>query len=249
MKILVCISNVPDTTTKIKFAEGNTSIDTSGIQWVINPWDELSLTRALELKDDAASGITSVTVVHVGPVTSEPTIRKALAIGADDAIRVNAESSDAWFVAAQIAEVVKNEQFDIIMCGIESSDYNGSVVGGMISEFLGFPSVSAVSDLNIENGQPVLTREIDGGKEVVTVPTPFVAIVQKGIAKEPRIAAMRGIMMARSKPVKLVEPAAVESLTEIVVFEKPAPRAACKYIDADNPAQLIDLLQNEAKVI
>jgi electron transfer flavoprotein beta subunit len=249
MKILVCISNVPDTTTKIKFAEGNTSIDTTGIQWVINPWDELSLTRALELKDDAASGIKSVTVVHVGPVTSEPTIRKALAIGADDAIRVNAESSDAWFVATQIAEVVKKEQFDIIMCGIESSDYNGSVVGGMISEFLGIPSVSAVSGIKIENGQPVMTREIDGGKEVVTVPAPFVAIVQKGIAKEPRIAAMRGIMMARSKPVKLVESVAVEPLTQIVVFEKPAPRAACKFIDADNPAQLIDLLQNEAKVI
>ena len=249
MKILVCISNVPDTTTKIKFSEGNTSIDTAGIQWVINPWDELSLTRALELKDDAASGIKSVTVVHVGPATSEPTIRKALAIGADDAIRVNAESSDAWFVATQIAEVVKKEQFDIIMCGIESSDYNGSVVGGMISEFLGIPSVSAVSGIKIENGQPVMTREIDGGKEVVIVPAPFVAIVQKGIAKEPRIAAMRGIMMARSKPVKLVEPIAVEPLTQIVVFEKPAPRAACKFIDADNPALLIDLLQNEAKVI
>ncbi|MDP3002460.1 MAG: electron transfer flavoprotein subunit beta/FixA family protein [Bacteroidales bacterium] len=249
MKILVCISNVPDTTTKIKFAEGNTLIDTTGIQWVINPWDELSLTRALELKDDAASGIKSVTVLHVGTATSEPTIRKALAIGADDAIRVNAESSDSWFVAFQIAEVVKKEQFDIIMCGIESSDYNGSVVGGMISEFLGIPSVSAVSGIRIENGQPVMTREIDGGKEVVTVPVPFVAIVQKGIAKEPRIAAMRGIMMARSKPVKLVEPVAVEPLTEIVVFEKPTPRAACKYIDADNPAQLIDLLQNEAKVI
>ena len=249
MKILVCISNVPDTTTKIKFVEGNTSIDTTGIQWVINPWDELSLTRALELKDDMASGIKTVTVVHVGPSTSEPTIRKALAIGADDAIRVNAESSDAWFVATQIAEVVKKEQFDIIMCGIESSDYNGSVVGGMISEFLGIPSVSAVSGIKIENGQPVMTREIDGGKEVVIVPVPFVAIVQKGIAKEPRIAAMRGIMMARSKPVKLVEPIAVETLTQIVGFEKPAPRAACKFIDADNPAQLIDLLQNEAKVI
>ena len=249
MKILVCISNVPDTTTKIKFAEGNASIDPTGIQWVINPWDELSLTRALELKDDAESGIKSVTVIHVGTATSEPTIRKALAIGADDAIRVNAESSDAWFVATQIAEVVKKEQFDIIMCGIESSDYNGSVVGGMISEFLGIPSVSAVSGIKIENGQPVMAREIDGGKEVVIVPAPFVAIVQKGIAKEPRIAAMRGIMMARSKPVKLVEPIAVEPLTHIVVFEKPAPRAACKFIDADNPAQLIDLLQNEAKVI
>ena len=249
MKILVCISNVPDTTTKIRFAGGNTSIDTTGVQWVINPWDELSLTRALELKDDASSGVKSVTVVHVGPATSEPTIRKALAIGADDAVRVNAESSDAYVVAAQIAEVVKKELFDIIICGIESSDYNGSVVGGMVSEFLGIPSVSAVSGITIENGQPVLTREIDGGKEVVTVPVPFVAIVQKGIAKEPRIAAMRGIMMARTKPVKLIEPIAVESLTRIIEFEKPTPRAACKYIDADNPAQLIDLLQNEAKVI
>lgn len=249
MKILVCISNVPDTTTKIKFVEGNASIDTTGIQWVINPWDELSLTRALELKDDAASGIKSVTVIHVGPATAEPTIRKALAIGADDAIRVNAISPDAWFVADQIAEVIKKEQFDVIMCGIESSDYNGSTVGGMISEFLTIPSVSAVSGIKFENGLPVITREIDGGKEVVSVPVPFVAIVQKGIAKEPRIAAMRGIMMARSKPVKVVEPVQVEPLTQIVEFEKPAPRAACKFIDADNPAQLLELLQIEAKVI
>jgi electron transfer flavoprotein beta subunit len=249
MKILVCISNVPDTTTKIKFAGGNTSIDTTGIQWVLNPWDELSLTRALELKDDAANGIKSVTVIHVGPATAEPTIRKALAIGADDAVRVNADSSDAWFVAAQIAEVVRNEQFDVIMCGIESSDYNGSSVGGMISEFLGIPSVSAVSGIKFENGLPVMTREIDGGKEVVSVSVPFVAIVQKGIAKEPRIAAMRGIMMARSKPVKLIEPIQAEPLTQIVEFEKPRPRAACKFIDSDNPAMLLDLLQNEAKVI
>jgi electron transfer flavoprotein beta subunit len=249
MKILVCISNVPDTTTKIKLVEGNTSIDTTGIQWVINPWDELSLTRALELKDDTANGVKSVTIAHVGLAGSEPTIRKALAIGADDAIRVNSESSDAYFVAAQLAEIIKKVQFDIIMCGIESSDFNGSVVGGMISEFLGMPSVSAVSGLKIENGQPILTREIDGGREFVTVPVPFVAIVQKGIAKEPRIAAMRGIMMARTKPIKLFEPVVVEKLTEIVGFEKPQPRAACKFIDAENPAQLIDLLQNEAKVI
>lgn len=249
MKILVCISNVPDTTTKIKFAPGNTSIDTAGIQWVINPWDELSLTRALELKDDAANGIKSVTVVHVGTAASEPTIRKALAIGADDAVRVNADPQDAYFAAAQIAEVVKKEQFDIILCGIESSDHNGSIVGGMVAEFLGIPSVSAVSGIKLENGQPVLTREIDGGKETVTVTVPFVAIVQKGIAKEPRIAAMRGIMMARSKPVKLVEPVVVESLTQVLEYEKPAPRATCRYIDAENPAQLIELLQNEAKVI
>jgi electron transfer flavoprotein beta subunit len=249
MKILVCISNVPDTTTKIKFAAGNTSIDTAGIQWVINPWDELSLTRALELKDDASNGIKSVTVIHVGPATSEPTIRKALAIGADDAVRVNAEPLDAYYTAAQIAEVVKKEQFDIIFCGIESSDFNGSSVGGMVAEFLGIPSVSAISGIKLENGQPVLTREIDGGKETVAVPAPFVAIVQKGIAKEPRIAAMRGIMMARTKPVKVFEPVAAEPLTQVIEFEKPAPRAACKYIDAENPRQLIELLQNEAKVI
>jgi electron transfer flavoprotein beta subunit len=249
MKILVCISNVPDTTTKVKFVEANTKLDTTGIQWVINPWDELSLTRALELKDDASTGVRSVTVAHVGPPLAEPTIRKALAIGADDAVRVNAEPADAYYVAAQLAEVIKKEQFDIIMCGIESSDFNGSVTGGMLAEFLDIPSVSAVSGLKVENGKAIITREIDGGREVVFVPAPFVAIVQKGIAKEPRIASMRGIMTARTKPVKLYQPVAAESLTKIVVFEKPGPRAACKYIDAENPKQLIELLQNEAKVI
>lgn len=249
MKILVCISNVPDTTTKIRLSEGNKSIDTTGIQWVINPWDELSLTRALELKDDAASGVNSVTVAHIGPASSEPTIRKALAIGADEAIRINAEAQDAWFVAAQIAEAVKKEQFDIIMCGIESSDFNGSVVGGMIAEFLGIPSVSSVSSLNIVNGEITLTREIDGGRETISVPAPFVAVVQKGIAKEPRIASMRGIMTARTKQIKVFEPVDAVKMTEITGFEKPAPRAVCKFIDAENAGQLIELLQNEAKVI
>jgi len=249
MKILVCISNVPDTTTKVKFIEDSKKLDISGIQWVINPWDELSLTRALELKDDAANGITSVTVAHVGTTASEPTIRKALAIGADDAIRINAEPVDAYYVAAQLAEVVKNEKFDIILCGIESSDYNGSNVGGMVAEFLGIPSVSAVSGLKFEGGQALINREIDGGKEIVSVPAPFVAIVQKGIAKEPRIAAMRGIMMARTKPIKLVEPAGIEALTEVINYEMPKPRAACKFIDPEDPKQLVELLQNEAKII
>lgn len=249
MKILVCISNVPDTTTKIRFSEGNKSIDMNGIQWVINPWDELSLTRALELRDDPSSGVKSVTVAHVGNAGSEPTIRKALAIGADDAIRINSEASDAYFVAAQLAEAAGKEQFDIIMCGIESSDFNGSAVGGMIAEFLGIPSVSSVSELTVANGVPFLTREIDGGKESIRIPVPFVAIVQKGIAKEPRIASMRGIMTARTKQVKVSEPVPVERLTEITGFEKPEPRAACKYIDAENPGLLIELLQNEAKVI
>lgn len=249
MKVLVCISNVPDTTTKVKFTDDFKKLDTSGIQWVINPWDELSLTRALELKDDASTGIKSVTVAHVGLAGAEPTIRKALAIGADDAIRINAEPSDAYFVAAQLAEVVKAESFDIVLCGIESSDHNGSTVGGMLSEFLGYPSVSAVSGLKIENGTIVFNREIDGGKETVTAPAPVVAIVQKGIAKEPRIAAMRGIMMARTKPVKVVEPVAVDALTGIISYEMPESRAACKFVDAENPKQLIDLLQNEAKVL
>jgi electron transfer flavoprotein beta subunit len=249
MKILVCISNVPDTTTKIKFVDDNKKLDITGIQWIINPWDELSLTRALELKDDPASGVSTVTVAHVGPAASEPTIRKALAIGADGAIRVNAEPDDAFYVAAQLADVVRTEPFDIILCGIESSDHNGSTVGGMLAELLDYPSVSAVSGLKIENSQILISREIDGGREMVTVPAPFVAVVQKGIAKEPRIAAMRGIMMARTKPIKVVEPIAVETLTGVVGYEMPKPRAACKFIDAENPKQLIELLQNEAKII
>jgi len=249
MKILVCISNVPDTTTKVKFVDNLTKLDTSGIQWVINPWDELSLTRALELKDDSANNIQQVTVAHVGLVGSEPTIRKALAIGADDAFRVNADPMDAYFVAAQLAEVIKSNPYDIILCGIESSDYNGSTVGGMLAEFLGIPSVSSVSSLNVENGQVLIHREFDGGKEILMVPSPFVAIVQKGIAKEPRIAAMRGIMMARSKPLKVTEPVATEPLTGILKYELPKSHAACKFIDAEHPKQLIELLQNEAKVI
>jgi electron transfer flavoprotein beta subunit len=248
MKILVCISNVPDTTTKVKFVDDSTKLDVSGIQWVINPWDELALTRALELKDDSSNGVQSVTVGHVGLVSSEPTLRKALAIGADDAIRVNTEPGDAYSVAAQLAEAIRNENFDIIMCGIESSDHNGSTVGGMLAEFLGYPSITGVSTVKVEAGHPVVTREIDGGKEILSVPTPFIAIVQKGIAKEPRIAAMRGIMMARTKPIKVVEPQAIDSLTEVIGYEMPKPRAACKYINADDAGQLIALLQNEAKV-
>jgi len=249
MKILVCISNVPDTTTKVKFVEDNTKFDTNGVQWVINPWDELSLTRALELKEASGGSISSVTVAHVGEQSAEPTIRKALAIGADDAIRVNAVPGDAYKVAGQLAEAVKDEGFDIIMSGIESSDFNGSTVGGMLAEFLDIPSVSAVSAIDIEGGEALITRDIDGGKEVVTLPYPFLVVVQKGIAIEPRIAAMRGIMMARSKPVKVVEPSALEALTEIKNFEMPVPRETCKFVEADEAEKLIELLQSEAKVL
>jgi len=248
MKILVCISNVPDTTTKVKFVDEFKKLDVNGIQWIINPWDELALTRALELRDNASNGVQTVTVAHVGLASSDPTIRKALAIGADDAIRVNVDAGDAYTIAAQLAEAVRNENFDIILCGIESSDHNGSTVGGMLAEFLSYPSVTGVSSMDIENGQPVITREIDGGKEILSVTSPFVAVVQKGIAKEPRIAAMRGIMTARTKPIKVVEPQSVESLTAVVNYEMPKPRAACKYVNAEDAGQLIALLQNEAKV-
>jgi len=249
MKILVCLSHVPDTTTRVKFTDQNTKLDSTGIQWVINPWDELSLTRALELKDNPSSKVEKVTVAHVGLATTEPTIRKALAIGADEAIRINAAPADAFFVAAQLAAVIKNDPYDLIFCGIESSDYNGSSVGGMLAEFLDITSVSSVSSVNIENGAVTVDREIDGGKEIVSVPTPLVAIVQKGIAREPRIAAMRGIMMARTKPLKVVEPTACEPLTDWLSYDVPKPRAACRFVDPENPGELIGLLQNEAKII
>jgi electron transfer flavoprotein beta subunit len=249
MRILVCISNVPDTTTKVKFSNGDTSFDDSGVQWIINPWDELALTRAMELKEDTSNPVSNVTVVTVGPVTAEPTLRKALAIGADDAIRVDAVSVDAHFVASQLAAVAANGDFGVILCGIESSDYNGSAVGGMISEIMGIPSVSAVSGLKFEGDAASITRDIDGGKEEVSVPAPFVAIVQKGIAKEPRIAAMRGIMMARKKPLQVVPAVDAETFTSYRSFAMPEPKAPCKMVDAGNVKELVSLLQNEAKVL
>jgi electron transfer flavoprotein beta subunit len=249
MKLLVCISNVPDTTTKVRFVNDNTAFDTNGVQWIINPWDELALTRAMELREDPASGVEKVTVVTAGPATAEPTLRKALAIGADDAIRVDTVAVDAYQVASQIAEVVKKDDYDVILNGIESSDYNGSAVGGMLAEWLGIPSVSAVSSLRMANGEVLLSREIDGGREEVSVPTPFVAIVQKGIAKEPRIPAMRGIMMARKKPLRVESAAAVEPLTEFVDFTLPTPKEPCIMVDADNVKELVRLLQQEAKAI
>lgn len=249
MRILVCISNVPDTTTRVKFSNDSSSFDESGVQWIINPWDELALTRAMELKEDASNPVSNVTVVTVGPATVEPTLRKALAIGADDAIRVDGDSADAHFVAAQLAAVAGNGDFGAILCGIESADYNGSAVGGMIAEIMGIPSVSAVSGMKFEGQEAVLSRDIDGGKEEVSVPSPFVAVVQKGIAKEPRIAAMRGIMMARKKPLQVVPAVDAGSFTSFRSFAIPEPKAPCKMVDADKVGELVKLLQNEAKVL
>lgn len=249
MKVLVCISHVPDTTTKIKFLNDNTVLDTTGIQWIINPWDELALTRILDIKDAKPGSIENVTVINVGLADTEPTIRKALAIGADKGVRVNTEAKDSFYIATQLSEYIKKESFDIILCGIESADGNGSSVGGMLSELLGIPSVSAVSFLDIDGGQIQLKREIDGGQELVNIPTPFVAIVQKGICKEARIPSMRGIMGARTKPLQVLEPIACESLVDIANYEYPKPRAACKKVDPENVKELIHLLHNEAKVL
>ena len=249
MKILICLSNVPDTTTKARFTDNNTAFDKTGVQWIINPWDELALTRALELKEDPNASVDSVTVITVGSKDAEPTIRKALAIGADDAIRIDAEPTDSYFVAYQLAEVIKGNNFDIILNGIESSDYNGSAVGGMLSELLDLPSVSAVSSVTVSGTDITVTRDIDGGKEAVAVTAPFVAVVQKGIAKEPRIASMRGIMMAKKKPINVVEAARADSFTSYVSYELPPAKAACKMIDAENVKELVELLREEAKAI
>jgi len=245
MNVLVLISNVPDTTTKIRFTGDNTAFDTSGVQWIINPWDELALTRAMELKE--AGAISKITVANVGGKITEATLRKALAVGADDAIRIDADPVDAFFVAKQLAEVAKD--FDLVLAGIEASDYNGSAVGGMLAELLGFNSVSAVSSLNIEGEELIINREIDGGSQQLTVGTPAVLIVQKGIAKEPRIPAMRGIMMARKKPLNVVPPVDVTEKTAFVSFETPPPKAACKMVDEENAKELITILHEEAKVL
>ena len=244
MKILVCISNVPDTTTKVKFKDD--AFDKTGVQWIINPWDELALTRALELKEASGGKIEKITVVNVGTAETEPTIRKALAMGADDAIRIDAEAKDAFQVASEIAAAVKDQGFDLIFAGIESSDYNGSSVGGMLAEFLGVQNVSAVSGVDFENDKFIVKRDIDGGFEKLEVPTPFVAVVQKGIAIDPRIPNMRGIMMAKRKPLNVVAASGVEPMTEYYEYELPKPKPPVKLVETAQ--ELVDLLHNEAKV-
>ncbi len=249
MKILICISDVPDTTTKIKFTNDNKELDQTEIQWIINPWDELALTRAIELKESLGEKIESITVINVGPAGSEPTIRKALAMGADNAIRVDADPKESYFVAYQLAEAIKSRDFDIILAGLDSADYNGASVGGMMAELLDMPSVSAISALNIENGKVFINREIEGGTQKLEAQTPFVAIVQKGIAIEPKIPAMRGIMMARTKPLEVVAPANADCLTENIVYELPQPKGACRKFTEENVNELVDVLHKEAKLI
>ena len=244
MKILVCISNVPDTTTKITFTNDNTAFNQAGVQFVLNPYDEIALSRAIELTEN---GNGTVTVINVGEASTEPTIRKALAIGATDAVRINAAPKDAYFVAKQIAAYAKDQAYDLILTGRESIDYNGAKVAAMLGEFLDIPSVSIIKKLDVDGNSGTVEREIEGGKEVITIPFPFVAGTAEGVA-EWKIPNMRGIMSARTKPLTVVEAVEVTTLQEIVKFETPAPRGAVKLVDAGNPDQLVELLHSEAKV-
>ncbi len=248
MKILVCISHVPDTTSKINFKDNNTNFDNNGVQYVINPYDEFMLTRAMWFKEKQGA---SVTVVNVGNASTEPTLRKALAIGADDAIRVNTEATDGFYVAKQLAEVIKKGDYNLILAGKESIDYNGGMVPGMIASLLGYNFVNACIGIDINENTATLSREIDGGKENLSTQLPLVIAGQKGVVEETdlRIPNMRGIMMARKKPLQVVEPVDFEATTATVNYEKPEAKSACKLVDADNVEELISLLHNEAKVI
>lgn len=246
MKILVCISKAPDTTSKIAFTEGNTKFDENGVQFIVNPYDEwYALVRALEIKE-AQGG--NVTILSVGGADYEPIIRKALAIGADDAVRIDALESDSLYVAKQIAEYAKDKGFDIIMCGKETINYNGSVVPGMIAELLDLPYIPLAVKLDVNGGVATLEREVNGGLEVVEVTGSFVLSAAKGMAEQ-RIPNMRGIMAARTKPLQVVPAFAAESSTKLVSYDLPPAKGACKYIDAEQAGDLIRILHEEAKVI
>jgi electron transfer flavoprotein beta subunit len=243
MKILVCISHVPDTTSKIAFVDNNTKFDITGVQFIIGPYDDYALARAIELKETLGA---TVTVLNVGTPDTEPTIRKALAIGADDAIRVNAVPTDSLFVATQIAEHAKG--YDLILMGRESIDFNSGVVHAMVGEMLGIPSISPVMKLDIDGTKVKMTKEIEGGKEQVEANLPLVAGCQEPIA-EWKIPNMRGIMSARTKPLNVVEPKGMETSVVNKNFELPAPKGAVKMISADNVAELVTRLKTEAKVL
>lgn len=245
MKILVCITNVPDTTAKITFTDNDTKLNKAGVQFIIGPYDDYALARAVELKETLGG---TVTVLHVGGADADPQIRKALAIGADDAIRVNSEPVDSYFTATQIAHVAEQNSYDLILMGRESIDFNSGVVHGLVGEMLGIPSYSPVMKLDIEGSTATLAREIDGGKETLSASLPLVLGCQEPIS-EWKIPSMRGIMTARTKPLLVVEPIAIEEFTVPENYSLPAPKGACKMIPADQAETLIKLLRTEAKVI
>jgi electron transfer flavoprotein beta subunit len=247
MKILVCISKSPDTTSKIAFTDGNSKFDGNGVTWIINPYDEwYALVRAIELKEKDAA--TTIHLCTVGLADAEPVIRKALSLGGDEAIRINADSHDSFYIASQIATVAKDGGYDLIFTGKETIDYNGSSIGGMVAELVDMPYVSLATKFELDGSTATITREIEGGEEVCEVATPVVVSCQKGMAEQ-RIPNMKGIMGARTKPLKVVEPTAVEALTSIANFEMPPAKAGVKLVSADTPEELVRLLHEEAKVI
>ena len=247
MKILVCISKTPDTTAKIAFTDNNTKFDVNGVQWIINPHDEwYALVRAIELKEADAAAI--IHLINVGGADADPIIRKALALGGDEAIRVNADSHDSFYIASQIAEVAKQGNYDLIFTGKETIDYNGSSIGGMVAELLGQPYVALATKFELAGTKATITREIEGGEEVCEAELPLTVSCQKGMA-EARIPNMRGIMAARTKPLKVVEPTAVDALTSVAGFELPPAKAGVKLVAADNVEELVRLLHEEAKAI
>ena len=248
MNIVVCISSVPDTTAKINFVDNDSKFDDNGVQFVINPYDEFGLTKAILLKEKHGGKIIAITV---GEQKVEPVIRKALAIGADEAIRINHTPKDSYTTAYHIAEYLKSNSYDLIITGRESIDYNGGAVGGMVAEFLSLPFINACNGLNFSDGIVQITREIDGGKEKLSAKLPLIIGGQKGLVQESelRIPNMRGIMQARTKPLSVIEPSNIENLSTSVKFEKPAEKGACKLVSSDNVGELVSLLQNEAKVI
>ncbi len=245
MKILVCIGQVPDTTSKISFTDNDTKFNGAGVQFVIGPYDEYALARAVEIKE--AQGA-DVTVFNVGEADTEAIIRKALAIGADDAVRVNAFPKDAFFVAEQIVAYAKDKNFDLILMGRESIDFNGGVVHGIVAELLGWPCVTPVMKLDLNGGKATVYKEIEGGKEVLELPLPFVAGCQEPIA-EWKIPNMKGIMTARTKPLAVIEPVGSSDKTVVVNYQLPPAKSGVKLIDASEPEKLVELLKNEAKVI
>jgi electron transfer flavoprotein beta subunit len=247
MKILVCISKTPDTTAKIAFADNNGKFVTEGVQWILNPYDEwYALVRAIEIKEKDPAAV--LHLITVGGADCDAIIRKALALGGDEAIRVNTEPTDSYFVAAQIAAVAKSGAYDLILAGKETIDFNGASVGGMVAALMGLPYVSLAAKLELAGDNATLVREIEGGEETVEVKLPLVVGCQKGMAEQ-RIPNMKGIMGARSKPLKVVEAVAADPLTEIVSFELPPAKKGVKMVSAENPEELVQLLHEEAKVI
>lgn len=246
MKILVCISKTPDTTAKIAFKDNNTKFESTGVQFIINPYDEwYSLVRSIELKE--ADPSTVIHLIHVGGPDADPIIRKALALGGDEAIRINSTSEDSYYIASQIAAIAKQNEYDLIFTGKETIDFNGSVMGGMIAELLQLPYISLATKFELSGATAIVTREIEGGEEIDEVALPLVVSTHKGMALQ-RIPSIRGITAARTKPLKVLEPADAPSFTVTRSFELPLPKAGVKLVPADQPQELVRLLHEEAKV-